>query len=119
MYIKDKLACEVVDLHKYMRKCLTLLNEGKRNNMCKQFCWSARGNDYIKTAPFFQDIDIDFPIKSIIDASKHVIYEYFGIKVKPIILKKKSANKYHIYYINVFNTSCVRYTHVRVLLCFC
>ena len=77
-----KLGCEVVDLYKYVSKCLSRLNEGKRDNMCKRFCWSARGNDYIKSTVLFQDIDVDCDIDNLVSITKKVIHEYFGIKSK-------------------------------------
>ena len=93
---------EVVDLYQYMTKCLSLLNAEKRDHMCKRFCWSARGIDYISTAPLFQDIDIDCDIDNVIESTKNIIDEYYGINAKTLILKRKNDNKYHIYYTNVF-----------------
>ena len=97
-----KLGSEVVDLYEYMSKCLYFLNEGKRDNMCKRFCWSARGINYITSTPLFQDIDIDCDINNVKKITKQVIHEYYGINAKILVLKKKSGNKYHIYYYNVF-----------------
>lgn len=97
-----KLGSSEEDLYEYRSKCLSLLKEKKRDNMCKRFCWTGKGKTYIKTCPMFQDIDVDFPIKTIIKASKEVFNEYFGNRAKSITLKKKSGNKYHVYYTNIF-----------------
>ena len=70
--------------------------------MCKRFCWSARGIDYIVTALLFQDIDVEFDIDNVIECTKNIIDEYYGINAKTLMLKRYNGNKYHIYYTNVF-----------------
>ena len=106
---------EVVDLYQYLTKCLSLLHEHKRDGMCKRFCWSARGIDYLNCAPLFQDIDIECDIANVIECTKQIIDEYYGIDAKTLMLKRKNANKYHIYYINVFvDKLMLKFINIRV-----
>ena len=90
----NKCICsKLVDLHQYSTKRLQLLIAQKRDDICKRFCWSARGINYMTTAPMFQDIDVECDITNAIEC-KQIIDKYYG--------KRKNANKYHIYYTNVF-----------------
>ena len=43
-----KLGSSEENLYNYIEKCLSQLNEQKRNDMCKRFCWTGKGKNYIK-----------------------------------------------------------------------